>query len=94
MAVIISYRKEWRPAIWSTVGEYRWSEWYVDKHTQRTHSCANVLMKWLVDDCWAQAYIIVNSGHKINGSLDLLVQVVFACEVDMSLVTFVEVIQN
>lgn len=78
--VIISYRKEWRPEIWSTVGEYRGSEWFVDKHTQRTHSCANVLMKWLVDDCWAQAYSIVNSGHKINGSLDLLVQAVFACK--------------
>lgn len=26
----------WRPAIWSTVGEYRWSEWQIGEHTQWT----------------------------------------------------------
>lgn len=50
-----SKRVFWRPAIWSTVGEYRWSEWYVGEHTQRTSSRAHIPMKLLVDECWTHA---------------------------------------
>lgn len=71
-----SKRVFWRPAIWSTVGEYRWSEWYGGEYTQRTFSRANIPMEWLVDDCWTHAYSNDHSGHMIKGSLDLLLQAV------------------
>lgn len=67
-----SKRVFWRPAIWSTVGEYRCSEWYVGEYTQRTSSGTNISMEWLVNDCWTQANSNDHSGHKVKGSLDLL----------------------
>lgn len=33
-------------------------------------------MKWLVDDCWTQAYSNEHSGHGIKGSLDLFIHAV------------------
>lgn len=62
--------------LWSTVGEYMWSEWYVGKHTQRTFSRPNIPMEWLVNDCWTHAYSNDHFRHKTKGSLDLLKQVV------------------
>lgn len=58
------------------MGKYRWSEWYVGEHTQRTSSRANIPMEWHVDDFWTHAYSNDYSEHKIKGSLQLLLQTV------------------
>lgn len=69
-----SKRVFWRPAIWSAVGKYMLSEWFVGEHTKRTFSLANIPMEWLVDDCWTHAYSNDHSRYKIKGSLDLLIK--------------------